>query len=93
MLHLKGAAERHADVPCKLMMQTCNMQGLVTTDKTKACITSHALQSRPWWHAEKFYLGLHELRVALIDVHLLELVLSVVRVQQAAGLQHLDLVL
>lgn len=35
---------------------------------------------------ETFYLRFHELRMALVDLHLLEFILPVVRVQQAAGL-------
>lgn len=33
-----------------------------------------------------FYLRLHEFRMALVDLHLLEFVLPVIRVEQAAGL-------
>lgn len=36
--------------------------------------------------AETLYLGLHEFRMALVGLRMLELVLPVVRVQQAAGL-------
>lgn len=93
MQRQRGTAERH--VPSALMcpMQTRNMQRARFFLNQRDENMHHASQSRRRWHAEKFYLGLHELRVALVDVHLLELVLSVVRVQQAAGLQHLDLVL
>lgn len=48
--------------------------------------SGHALRSRLGGRAETFYLSLHEFRMALVDLHLLELILPVVRVQQAAGL-------
>lgn len=56
-------------------------------------LSGHAAWRGLGQHADTLYLALHELRVALVDLHLLELILPVVRVQQAAGLQHLDLVL
>ena len=35
---------------------------------------------------QRHYLSLHEFRMALVDLHLLEFILPVIRVQQAAGL-------
>lgn len=42
--------------------------------------SGHAVQSHLRWRAETLYLSLHEFRMALVDLHLLELILPVVRV-------------
>lgn len=49
-------------------------------------VPDHAAWSHLRWHAKIFYLSLHEFRMALVDLHLLELILPLIRVQQAAGL-------
>lgn len=74
-------------------MAACGMQHVTGSDPLviyavrQTCITpGHAAWSRFRWHAEIFYLGLHEFRMALVDLHLLELILPVITVQQATGL-------
>lgn len=54
--------------------------------ETNMHVPGHAAWSHLRWHAKIFYLSLHEFRMALVDLHLLELILPLIRVQQAAGL-------
>lgn len=71
-------------------MATCNMQQFLAfwlfILETNMHVPDHAAWSHLRWHAKIFYLSLHEFRMALVDLHLLELILPLIRVQQAAGL-------
>lgn len=69
-------------------MATCNSfwpSGYLYFE-TNMHVPDHAAWSHLRWHAKIFYLSLHEFRMALVDLHLLELILPLIRVQQAAGL-------
>lgn len=78
-------------VPHEHAIETCDMH--ITASHAAAndvlrltCITQ-VMQCRVVSGSmQRHYLSLHEFRMALVDLHLLELILPVVRVQQAAGL-------
>lgn len=77
LLHSSAARHAHGAV--------CQEDTLLTTPDFKA--------ARATGRTSGAHLGLHELGVVLVDLHLLDLLLAVLGVQQAVGLQHLDLIL
>lgn len=69
------------------------------TSDTSACASVRARRRRHTrvcvcvFFAAQSHLGLHELGVVLVDLHLFDLLFTVLGVQQAVGFQHLDLIL